>query len=79
MLLLGGAIEWMASKQRTLTLATTEAEIPSLSNAGKEVIWCVRVFTHNRLDLDHEIVINCDNRQAVGSMNKEPPQTDHQA
>jgi hypothetical protein len=71
--LFGGAIDWTASKQRTVTLSTTEAELLSLSNAGKEVIWWERFFKHIRLDLDHKSVINCDNQQTVGLVNKETP------
>jgi len=38
-LLFGGAVDWTANKQRTVTTSTTEAELLSLSFAAKEIQW----------------------------------------
>ena len=42
--LFGGPVDWRASKQRTVTTSTTEAELLALSSAAKEAIWWKRFF-----------------------------------
>ena len=37
-MLFGGAIDWRASKQKTVTTSSTEAELLALSNAASEMI-----------------------------------------
>jgi hypothetical protein len=69
--LFGGPIDWRASKQRTVTTSTTEAELLALSSAAKEAIWWKRFFQSVDLDLDHELVLQCDNKQTVGALQKD--------
>jgi len=69
--LFGGPIDWRASKQRTVTTSTTEAELLALSSAAKEAIWWKRFFQSIDLDLDHELVLQCDNKQTVGALQKD--------
>jgi len=69
--LFGGPIDWRASKQRTVTTSTTEAELLALSSAAKEALWWKRFFHSIDLDLDHELVLQCDNRQTVGALQKD--------
>lgn len=69
--LFGGPIDWRASKQRTVTTSTTEAELLALSSAAKEAIWWKRFFQSIDLELDHELVLQCDNKQTVGALQKD--------
>ena len=38
-MLFGGIIHWKASKQKTVTMSSTEAELLALTLAGKEYLW----------------------------------------
>jgi hypothetical protein len=69
--LFGGPVDWRASKQRTVTTSTTEAELLALSSAAKEAIWWKRFFKGIDLELDHELVLQCDNKQTVGVLQKD--------
>jgi hypothetical protein len=69
--LFGGPIDWRASKQRTVTTSTTEAELLALSSAAKEAIWWKRFFKSIDLELDHDLVLQCDNKQTVGALQKD--------
>ena len=69
--LFGGPIDWRATKQRTVTTSTTEAELLALSSAAKEAIWWKRFFKSIDLELDHELVLQCDNKQTVGALQKD--------
>jgi hypothetical protein len=40
--LFGGAVDWRAAKQKTVTTSTTEAELLALSNAARETLWWTR-------------------------------------
>jgi hypothetical protein len=69
--LFGGPIDWRATKQRTVTTSTTEAELLALSSAAKEAIWWKRFFQSIDLELDHDLVLQCDNKQTVGVLQKD--------
>lgn len=71
--LYGGPIDWWAGKQRTVTMSTTEAELVSLSNTAKELVWWQHLFKKMSFNPDHEIVLHCDNTQTTGLMQKENP------
>jgi hypothetical protein len=49
--LYGGAIDWRAGKQKTVTTSSTKAELLSLSTAAREVIWWRRFFANIKLVL----------------------------
>jgi hypothetical protein len=66
-----GPVDWRASKQRTVTTSTTEAELLALSSAAKEAIWWKRFFKSIDLELDHDLVLQCDNKQTVGVLQKD--------
>jgi hypothetical protein len=68
-----GPIDWKASKQRTVTLSTTEAELLSVSHAGKEIMWWKRFFESIRFDPQQDLFIYCDNQQTVDLMQKATP------
>lgn len=68
--LFGGPIDWRASKQRTVTTSTTEAELLAISEAAKQTLWWKRLFTALGFNPGHEIEIHCDNRQTVDLLTK---------
>jgi hypothetical protein len=70
----GGIVDWKASKQKTVTTSTTEAELLSLSNGAREVYWWMRFFKAIRLDPEQDIQIWCDNAQTVGLLTKIDPE-----
>ena len=63
--LFNGMIDWKASKQKTVTTSSTEAELLAISNAAKELIWWRRFFNAIEFKLDPEIRIQCDNVQTI--------------
>jgi hypothetical protein len=71
--LFGGPIDWRATKQKTVTTSTTEAELLALSRAAKEMRWWTRFFNAIGFDIEHEPTIGCDNQQTIGLLTKEAP------
>lgn len=71
--LFGGPVQWQASRQHTVTLSTTEAELLALSHASKELLCIDRLFRRIRLNLKQPLSIDCDNKQTVGVINKDLP------
>jgi Reverse transcriptase (RNA-dependent DNA polymerase) len=71
--LYGGAIDWRAARQKTVTTSSTEAELLSLSYAAKEVMWWSRFFTAIRFNTEEEVSIACDNRQTILLLQKKAP------
>ena len=69
--LFGGPIDWKASKQRTVTTSSTEAELLSLSTAAKETVWWQRFFKEIQFDTKQDISIQCDNRQTIRLLEKD--------
>ena len=69
--LFGGAIEWKATKQRTITTSTTEAELLALSSIGSSSYWWKRFFSSINFDTGSKHTVFCDNRQAVRIANSE--------
>lgn len=63
--LFNGMIDWKASKQRTVTTSSTEAELLAISTAGKEVIWWTRFFESISFELGYTTRIQCDNMQTI--------------
>jgi hypothetical protein len=70
----GGAVDWKASKQKTVTTSTTEAELLALSHGAREAYWWIRFFKAIRLDPEQDFEILCDNAQTVGLLTKEDPE-----
>jgi hypothetical protein len=69
--LFGGAIDWRASKQKTVTTSSTEAELLALTHAAKEIYWWNRFFKSIELDPGHETAVDCDNQQTIGILTKD--------
>jgi len=61
--LFGGPVMWQASKQKTITTLTTEAELLALSHCAKEITSLIRWFKELRLDIEDGPTISCDNNQ----------------
>jgi hypothetical protein len=68
-------VDWRATKQKTVTTSTTEAELVlTISNAVRETFWWTRFFRDVGLELDStKPTIFCDNSQTVGLIQKEEP------
>jgi hypothetical protein len=73
-MIFGGPVDWKASKQKTITTSTTEAELLALSEAGKSLSMWKRLFDTIRFDPGHPVVLLCDNQQTISLLTKESPQ-----
>ncbi|RDL36452.1 uncharacterized protein BP5553_05804 [Venustampulla echinocandica] len=65
--LFGGVIHYKATKQKTVTTSSTEAELLAISLAAKELIWWNRLFKAIQFDLqdDQSQTLYCDNQQTI--------------
>jgi hypothetical protein len=63
--LYGGPIDWRASRQKTVTTSSTEAELLSTSVAAKEIVWWGRFFEAIQFDIQQKSTLKCDNLQTV--------------
>ena len=68
--LFGMLIDWKATKQRSVTKSTTEAELYALSRAASEIIWWNDLFCQLNFKTGITPVIYCDNQQTVGIVTK---------
>ena len=71
--LYGGPIDWRASKQKTITTSSTEAELLAISEAGKTVQWWKRLFAAIGFDPEHHLTIRCDNMQTIRILCRDDP------
>ena len=58
-------VDWKATRQRTVTTSTTEAELLALSSTSKETLWWSRFFEAIDFDPGHSISIEYDNQQTL--------------
>ncbi len=58
-------IAWRVSKQPTVIMSSTEAELLAFTEASKEAIATIRLFAGMRFYLYEGIVIWCDNQQTI--------------
>ncbi|CAL8578705.1 hypothetical protein XPA_010761 [Xanthoria parietina] len=63
--LFNGLIDWKASKQKTVTMSSTEAELLAATAAAREFIWWKRFFEEITLDLGCQPYIEVDNLQTI--------------
>ena len=68
--LFGTPVDWKATKQRTVTKSSTDAELLALSHAGSEMIWWRRLFRYMDIKLDQEPTLYCDNQQTLRIVTK---------
>jgi hypothetical protein len=74
--LYGGAIDWRAAKQSTVTTSSTKAELLALSRTAKEAVWWRRFFKAVQFDTAETLTIRCDNRQTIRLLKKDLPKLD---
>ncbi|KAJ6114763.1 hypothetical protein N7486_000541 [Penicillium sp. IBT 16267x] len=67
----GGPVDWKATRQRTVTTSTTEAELLGLSDAGKALQWWDRLFRRIGFEYPGKLTIECDNARTVDLINAE--------
>jgi hypothetical protein len=72
--LFGGPIDWKATRQRSVTKSSTEAELVALSHAASESMKWQRLFKSLRLNLDEPHTIECDNVQTIRILTTRGPQ-----
>ena len=70
-MLFGGVIHYKATKQRTVTTSTTEAELLGVSHTAKELMWWIRLFKGINFDLDEQQLVYCDNTQTIRALTME--------
>lgn len=70
--LFGGMIHWKATKQKTVTTSSTEAELLALTITAKEYLWWIRLFKNLNFDIERPIIL-CDNQQTLRLLQKETP------
>lgn len=71
--LYGGPIDWRATKQKTITISSTDAEFLAISEAGKTLQWWKRLFAAIGFDPQHHLAIKCDNMQTIRILCKDEP------
>ncbi|KAI1003293.1 hypothetical protein K3495_g4911 [Podosphaera aphanis] len=67
----GGAVDWKATKQKTVTTSTTEAELLALSSIGSSSYWWHRLFSSLHFHTGLKPTVLCDNKQTVRIANAE--------
>lgn len=76
--LFGGAVDWKAGEQKTVTTSTIEAELLALSEAAKSALWWKCLLVAVTVNLEYEdpkaMEIQCYNAQTIGLLTKETPQ-----
>ena len=71
--LFGGMIHFKATKQKTVTTASTEAELLALTLTAKEYMWWIRFLKALGFELNAKTTIVCDNLQTIRLLTKEAP------
>lgn len=73
-MIFGGPVDWRATKQKTVTTSTTEAELLAISEAGKSLCMWTRLFDTIMFSSGHPVVLQCDNQQTISLLTKESSQ-----
>lgn len=63
--LFNGMIDWKATKQKTVTTSSTEAELLAMSMAANTKMWWDRFLEAIQMDVGGRTHIECDNRQTI--------------
>jgi hypothetical protein len=74
--LFGGAIDWKAAIQRSVTKSTTEAELLAISQAAGLLQWWNRFFAAIDFNTEEKATLQCDNLQTVRILTKETMKLD---
>ena len=70
--LFNGMIHWKATKQKTVTTSSTEAELLALTVTAREYIWWIRLFQNLNIEINSSVIL-CDNQQTLRLLEKETP------
>ena len=75
----GGPVHWRSSRQTSTALSSSEAEIVSLCDAVKELVWLRNLMLELRLIDNNPVTIYCDNTSAIriGTSEKAVHRTKH--
>ncbi|KAI0994702.1 hypothetical protein K3495_g13480 [Podosphaera aphanis] len=73
LLLYGGIVHYKATKQKTVTTSSIEAELLAVSTLAKEYLWWIRLFENIGLELNQDAVISLDNQQTIRLITKDAP------
>lgn len=65
-----GMIDWKASKQKTVTTSSTEAELLAMSMTANSKMWWDRFFDTIQMKIGDSTYIECDNRQTIRAFTK---------
>ena len=69
----GAAIDWKATKQRSVVTSTTEAQLHALAYAVKELMHLWRLFEELGFKPNTPPTIHCDNQQTVRLIESKTP------
>lgn len=64
-LLFGGPIAWKATRQKSVTTSSTEAELMALNHGAQERMALSRLFEEIGLKVEDPALVWCDNKQTV--------------
>lgn len=67
--LFGGLVAWSASKQKSITLSSTEAEYMGLTHILKELLWIWVFISLIHLPIPHPFPLISDNRSSIDIAN----------
>ena len=68
----GGAVDWKAAKQSTVSTSTTEAEFLAMTEAAKTLLFWRRLLGAIGFEPSHPIPLHCDNHQTIRLLLHEP-------
>ena len=68
---LNSLVSWSSSKQKTVSLSSTESEYYAMTHAMKEALWIRLFLTIHRLPLPHPFPLLCDNQSALALIESE--------
>ena len=68
---LNSLVSWSSTKQKTVSLSSTESEYYAMTHAMKEALWIRLFLTIHRLPIPQPFPLLCDNQSALALMESE--------
>jgi hypothetical protein len=68
---LNSLVSWSATKQKTVSLSSTESEYYAMTHAMKEALWIRLFLTIHRLPIPRPFPLLCDNQSALALIGSE--------
>ena len=68
---LNSLVSWSSTKQKTVSLSSTESEYYAMTHALKEVLWIRLFLTIHRLPIPRPFPLLCDNQSAMALVESE--------